>query len=143
MKIVLCIICFFIINPELFLGRWQMVFFEAISKIESSPIYQESDKASREMADSMFKLALDSTYFEFEKDTVFFSDIKNSKIVHRKGLWFLEGDTIIINDLDRIQTTKILVSNINEKEMDLYMVNSSGRIAKNKVVLRKEKYINK
>jgi len=142
MKIVLCVFGFLIINPEFLLGRWQMVLFEAISKIESSPIYQESDKANREMADNMFKLALDSTYFEFKKDTVLFSDIKDSKIVHRKGRWFLEGDTIVINDLERIHTTKILVSNINEEEMDLYMVNSSGRVAKNKVVLRKGKSTN-
>ena len=98
---------FFIIlfnsDPDLIFGRWKLVELEAIEAIRNSDGYLLADFDTQALADQQFQLALDSTTYEFKRDTLFYTDIDTEALnmIHRRAIWKLIGDTIYVREIDR------------------------------------------
>ena len=103
-------------NP-LLLGKWKMQSYDAIAKIKLTPAYIFGDDESRKRMDARFKLALDSTFYYFKKDTLIYTSIESNKIVHRTALWELKQDTIYINELERNYKRKAILMSVNTNEL--------------------------
>lgn len=88
-------------EKELLLGNWKLQSYEAIEKIRSSPGYYFGDSTSRAQIEKVFKRTLDSTYYEFKKDTLIYTSIEGLEAVIRTALWELSGNTISIKETER------------------------------------------
>ena len=90
-------------DPDLIFGRWKLVELEAIEAIWNSDGYLLADFDMQALADQQFQLALDSTTYEFKRDTLFYTDIDTEALnmIHRRAIWKLIGDTIYVREIDR------------------------------------------
>jgi len=120
------------------IGKWQMVSFEAFTNILLSPRHYEADEADRFRLEQTFQMVLDSTYYDFREDTVFFSDYKNYRMIEKVGLWNIKSDTLYINDLSKIQTYKYLIKQVDADSLVLNLFHSNGKISKNDLVFTKK-----
>ena len=98
------IIIWFLIDPQLLLGFWNLKFAETNFNMINSPAFQASSKVDQDNILEVNELYLKNKYIKFDVDTVFWSDVnaKEKKVVHKKGKWNLDGDTLKINDYDEI-----------------------------------------
>lgn len=99
-------------NP-LLIGKWKMQSYDAISKIKLSPGYIFGDDEDRKQMDAQFKLAIDSTLYDFKKDTLIYTSIERNTIIYRTALWELKKDTIYIDELERNYKRKALLISVS------------------------------
>jgi hypothetical protein len=78
-------------------GRWRLVSYYAIDVVRLSDGYQFADDITKEEMEKLFDMTFDSTYYEFGKDTLKYSSVElYDKVLHRKAIWKLIGDTLMI-----------------------------------------------
>ena len=99
------------------IGKWKMESYDAIAKIKFSPAYLFGDDEARKQMDAQFKLALDSTFYIFRRDTLVYTSIEHEKAMLRTALWELKNDTIFIEELERNYKRKALLISVNKDEL--------------------------
>jgi hypothetical protein len=72
-------------------GKWKLVENESFLNILTSEAYHSgTDKQMTQMAE-IFQFVLDSTFYTFEMDSVFFTDAGPENLVkHKKGKWLIK-----------------------------------------------------
>ncbi|MCH6201779.1 hypothetical protein MMU07_19520 [Aquiflexum sp. LQ15W] len=129
---------FFIgIDQKHLIGEWKIESFETFEKILNSPQFIEMDNESQIRGMSVYQLYMDNIYFKFKGDTLFFNDVKNEMIIEKIGIWYLEKDTLIINDLEKIATYKYLIDELNETKLSLKFIFPDGEVAKTGRIFKK------
>jgi hypothetical protein len=89
--------------------------------------------------EKMFDMTFDSTYYEFGKDTLKYSSVEiDDKVFHRRAIWKLIGDTLMIKEIDRIYFRKALVRSVDEKELVISPI-IDDVVGKSKMVFSKAK----
>ena len=87
------------------------------------------------------ELYLNSAYYEFKEDTVFWTDVnpRKKEVVHKKGKWLLIGDTLRIYDYDKIYTYNFLIKmNKAHDEIELRMIFPNNDIARSEKIFLKD-----
>lgn len=107
----------FFFNSELISGRWDLVEFTAIESIRNSDGYLLADFETQALADQKFQLALDSVRYEFKKDTLYYTDIEDVNIVHRRAKWKIIGDTLFVKEIDRIYLRKYFIRKVSQDSL--------------------------
>jgi hypothetical protein len=115
------ILSFFIAEPKLE-GKWKMHRSEAFESILTSSNFQMQDEQQQKALAETFNKVVNGFYYDFRKDTVYFTDLKNYEIVELKGIWWTDADTLIIGQVNKISVQKYLISKINEKELHLKII---------------------
>ena len=91
-------------------GDWQLVYFDGIEKVKSSPKYLNSDKEFRQEVEERINYRLENTVYKFKSDDLLeYTDFENRKIVLKSAKIELEEDNIIsIIEDNSIKKAKIL-----------------------------------
>jgi hypothetical protein len=133
------ILVFFIlqVNPKYLIGKWKIESFETFEKIMNSQQFSEMDQESQIRGMSVYQLYMDNIQFDFSRDTLYFNDIKNEKLVEKKGQWHIEKDTLFINDLERIATYKYFIEELTESRLSLKVIFPDGEIANTGRIFKK------
>jgi hypothetical protein len=98
----------------------------------------QDEQQQKALAETFNKI-LNGFYYDFRKDTVYFTDFKNYEIVELKGIWWTVADTLIIGRINKISVQKYLISKINEKELHLKLINpGDGEIWDSRWMFKKE-----
>ncbi|UZD24536.1 hypothetical protein PBT90_14185 [Algoriphagus halophytocola] len=124
-------------DPDLILGKWKIVELEAIESIRNSDGYLLADFETQSLADQKFQLALDSTTYEFKRDTLYYTDIDGLSIVHRRAIWKLIGDTIFVKEIDRVYLRKYFLRNVNQDSL-IFSSIFNGKVAKKRYLFARD-----
>ncbi|WP_157359763.1 DUF5004 domain-containing protein [Algoriphagus mannitolivorans] len=121
-------------------GKWKMHEVEAFLNILTSETYLiGTDEQKTKLAET-FQFALDSTFYHFKNDSVYFTDAGPDNIVkHKTGKWLINSDTLIIFESGKIKVHRFLIDKLTEEELKVYMVLSDEVISRSSVTFKKVK----
>ena len=122
------------IDPEFLIGSWEITKSQSLENLVLSSAYQYSDEDLKERINRLSKLALDSTYYRFTEDSVFWSDVNQheEKVVHLKGRWLLKGDTVFIFKPGRVEPFSYKIEKKSNDILSLRFIFPDGKIAKSR-----------
>jgi len=107
-------------------GRWIIERFISFENVMQSKNFQNMDIEHQERALRMYDLYMHNVDLNFKSDTVYFKDLKNEEIINKVGLWFIDNDTLIINDLEVIAAYKYYIESFSDCEMHLKPILRGG-----------------
>lgn len=120
-------------------GKWKMNRSEAFEKILTSNNFQMQDEQQQKALAETFNKILKGYYYDFRKDTVYFTDFKNYEIVELKGIWWIDADTLVIGQLNKISLQKYFIAKLNDKELHLQIViPKENAVSENRIIFKKE-----
>jgi hypothetical protein len=92
------------------IGKWQLVYFDGIDKVKTSPQYRSSDSAMRANIEYKIKSRLENTVYDFfSVDSLNYTDYRNNVIVMKKAKINLKKANILtIFDGKVMREAKIL-----------------------------------
>jgi len=131
------ILVFALIDPTLLSGKWKIESFPAYDFLLASSLEKgvESDQYLKML--EIYNLYMDSSYYEFSNDTIYFTDMQGGKIVPKKGKWYLNHDTLVINDLEKIATYRFLVVKLDKEEFQFKSFLRNDMVAKSAKTLKR------
>lgn len=103
-------------------GKWKMYRSESFENILTSQNFQLQDEEQQKAVAEAFNKVLDGYFYDFRKDTVVFTNYSNFEIHEIEGIWWTDGDTLIIGRLDKISVQKYFISKLDEKELHLQLI---------------------
>lgn len=88
------------VSYDQLIGKWQLVHFDGIAKVVSSPEFQNASEAQRASMNARIKTRLENTVYEFlEGDTLEYIDFEQQSIVLKSAKVALsEGNILLIHD---------------------------------------------
>lgn len=125
----------FFIDPSYFLGRWKLESHGPINSLLQSKALAASDLDAQIGIQNAANLYLENHYLQFRKDTVFWKDVESgdNRVVEKIGKWYLNGDTLIIMDYEKIITYKYFITQEGEDGFSQREISPRGQIAKSPV----------
>ncbi len=120
---IICIFLFFSFNDDLLIGKWKMYRNETMESILTSNRFRMEDEETKKSLAETFSKVLDGSFYHFEKDTVTFTDYKNNEIIELKGLWWTDGDTLVIGQLEKMSVQKYLITRVDHAELHFKLIN--------------------
>ena len=130
---------FYSINDDLLYGKWKLYRSESFENILTSKNFQLQDEAQQQALAETFSKIIDGYFYDFKKDTAVFTDFKNYEIIELKGLWWTDGDTLIIGQINKISVQKYLITELNKSELHLKMINPrDGLVFKSRMMFKRE-----
>jgi hypothetical protein len=111
-------------------GKWDLVEYEAIDAIRNSDGYLLGDFNTQNLADIMFNLVLDSMYYDFRKDTLYYIDIDTNNTIRRRAFWSFNEDTLYVKEIDRIYFRKYFVKKLSKDSLVFNAIFDDGMVSK-------------
>lgn len=113
---------------EQLLGTWQLVHFDAMDKLKSSPQYLNANPAMREGIDYKIQNRLESTIYEFvERDSLKFTDLENGEIILKKAtIQIDEKDVMMISFGNELRKAKIIAVDASQLILEPISEHSKG-----------------
>lgn len=119
-------------------GKWKLDEDEAFFNIMTSEAFKMGTEEQQNEMAKVFQFVLDSTFYDFKQDSVFFTDAGPGGIVkHKNGRWLLKEDTLIILESGKIKSHKFIIDHISENEMNLRMVLDESLVARSLLKFKK------
>lgn len=121
-------------------GKWKLVENESFLNILTSEAYHSgTDKQMTQMAE-IFQFVQDSTFYTFERDSVFFTDAGPGNLVkHKKGKWLIKNDTLFIFESGKFLTHRYLIHSLKDEELKLNLILSDAVVSKSILTFKKVK----
>lgn len=122
------------VDPEFLIGSWKITKSQALENLVLSNAYQNSDEDLKERINRLSKLALDSTYYRFTEDSVFWADVNQheEKVVHLKGRWLMKGDTLYVFKTGKIEPYSYKIEKKSANELSIRFIFPNGHIARSR-----------
>lgn len=111
-------------------GRWVIQSFTSFERVLDSQAFQSMDTDQQVRAYEMYSLAMKEFELVFKGDTIFFKDLRNEAIIDKKGIWHLEQDTLIINDLEIMASYKYFIHQSDSCRLILKPILPGPKVAK-------------
>jgi len=136
---IFCLLSFvlILIDPTLLAGKWKIESFPAYDFLLASSLEKGVDSDQYLKMLELYNLYMDCSYYEFSHDTIYFTDMQGGKIVPKKGKWYLNHDTLVINDLEKIATYRFLVVKLDKEEFQYKSFLRNDKIAKSAKTLKR------
>ncbi|WP_009035896.1 hypothetical protein [Indibacter alkaliphilus] len=136
---IICVLLIFSIHDDLLIGKWKMYRNEPMENILTSKRFQMEDEETKSQLAETFSKVLNGSYYHFAKDTVRFTDYKNNEIIELKGLWWTDGDTLVIGQLQKMSVQKYLITKLSNTELHMKMINPRDGVPfKSSMIFKKE-----
>lgn len=130
------------IQSQELIGSWQLVDFDGIKKIKTSPQYLSSSAAFRADLETKINYRLENTVYKFtEGDSLSYTDFVNNEIVLKKAKIELSEDKILtIHEGENVKQAKIIEFNGNSLVLEPISTNgnSAGKLVFERIVIKKE-----
>ncbi|UZD24373.1 hypothetical protein [Algoriphagus halophytocola] len=122
------------IDPEYLKGSWKITKSQALENLVLSTGYKSLTEEQQEKVNRLNKLVLDSTYYRFTEDSVFWSDVnqREETLVHLKGRWLLKGDTVFIFKPGRVEPYRYMLEKKSTDELSMRIIFPDGQIARSR-----------
>jgi len=125
-------------------GHWKMTRNQTFENILTSQNFQMNDEEQQIKLAETFSKIINGYFYEFKKDTVIFTDFKDSEIIQLKGKWWVDKDTLYIGRFDKISIQKYLISKLEKDVLQLRIIMpSDGYISKNIIEFKKNEFTQK
>jgi hypothetical protein len=135
------ILTLFVFSSEDFIqGKWKIHENEAFLNILTSDAYfSGKDDQKTKLAETV-QFALDSTFYHFKNDSVFFTDTGTDNIVkHKSGKWLMNSDTLLIFESGKFTTHRFLINKLTKEELKVHVIFSNDEISRSTMTFRKVK----
>lgn len=124
------LVIFVLILDPILEGRWVIESFTSFEKVLDSQAFQSMDKDQQLRAYEMYNLAMKKFELVFKEDTIFFKDLRNEEVIDKKGIWHIDKDTLIINDLEIIASYKYYIDHSDSCRLILKPILPGPKVAK-------------
>jgi hypothetical protein len=125
------------------IGSWQLVDFDGIKKIKTSPQYLSSSTAFRADLETKINYRLENTVYKFlEGDSLSYTDFVNQAIVLRKAKIEISDDNLMtIKEGEDVKQAKIIELEGNKLVLEPVSTNgnSAGKLVFERIIVKKEK----
>ncbi len=133
----------FQVQHQELIGSWQLVDFDGIKKIKTSPEYLSSSAAFRANLETKIQYRLENTVYTFMKgDSLAYTDLVNKEITLRKAKVEISEDNLMtIQEGESIKQAKILEFDGKKLVLEPVSANgkSAGKLVFEKIIVKKEK----
>ncbi|GHB50871.1 hypothetical protein [Mongoliitalea lutea] len=139
LKIIIFAYILFNYNEDPLIGKWKMYRNETMESILTSNRFQMEDEQTQQALADTFSKVLNGSFYHFEKDTVTFTDYKNSEIIELKGLWWTNGDTLVIGQLHKMSVQKYLITKLDKSELHMRLIDPRDGVPfRNRMIFKRE-----
>lgn len=111
-------------------GHWAIESFTSFEKVLDSQAFQSMDTDQQLRAYEMYNLAMKKFELVFKEGTIFFKDLRNEEVIDKKGIWHIDKDTLIINDLEIIASYKYYIDHSDSCRLILKPILPGPKVAK-------------
>ncbi len=120
------------IDPEFLIGSWKMTKSQALENLVLSSGFKNLDKEGQEKIHRLNQIVLDSAYYRFTEDSVFWSDVnqREEKLVHLKGRWLMKGDTLYVFKTGKVEPYPFVIEKKSNDELSMRFIFPDGQIAR-------------
>ena len=118
-------------------GKWKLESYGAFYSIINSKRFQSEPKDRQEVMSQSMQFALDNTFYEFKKDSVFFTDAGANIIKHKTGRWLVLNDTLTILESGKIKAHRFFIVELEEETLKMKIVDKNGGVGKSELVFTK------
>lgn len=119
-------------------GNWKLVEYTGFLTILSSPNFKNLTEDQKIKASESFQFALDNTFYNFEGDSVFFTDAGGDDLIkEKKGRFLVNSDTLIIIETGKFKIHKFYISSQKEKELKMRIVYNDGSVGPTEMTFEK------
>ncbi|UZD22378.1 hypothetical protein PBT90_02900 [Algoriphagus halophytocola] len=132
-------------NPvqiEELLGKWQLVYFEAIARLKNSPRFQNSSPAMKADLDYKIKNRLENTVYQFvEGDSLFYNDYQNRDVVQKRAKIEISPDNVL-TIFDGKSSRKAKIVSLEEDKLVLEPISDgegAGKLTFERIIPEKKK----
>ncbi|MEL6557685.1 MAG: hypothetical protein AAFQ94_05835 [Bacteroidota bacterium] len=110
-------------NKELLPGKWDLIYFSAIDKIESSVAMQMADSATHDQFQKSKQMILDDFFYNFYANgTIKYNDISNLELVSREAIWTVDENILTITEFKRPYERQAKIINLSERFLELSLM---------------------
>lgn len=125
-------------DKELLIEKWDLTYFSAIEKIESSLAMQLADSVTFNLFEKSKRIMLDDIFYQFfANETMKYCDIENTKLVIREAYWKLDKDVLTITEFERPFERKAKILHLSESSMELVPIIDGDYSPGSKMIFRK------
>ncbi|MFD2036481.1 hypothetical protein ACFSKL_16870 [Belliella marina] len=103
-------------------GKWKLESYDVFSKVLTSEPFMMGTEEQKSALLKEINFALENTYFEFRGDTIIMDDAVNKQIDRKKAIYFLEGDRLVINRVDKIHSKDYRLVEVADSTLVLELV---------------------
>jgi hypothetical protein len=125
------------------IGSWQLVDFDGIKKIKTSPEYLSSSAAFRADLETKIQYRLENTVYTFmEGDSLAYTDFVNKEIALRKAKIEISEDNLMtIQEGKNVKEARIVEFDGKKLVLEPVSTNgkSAGKLVFEKIIVKKEK----
>ncbi|GHB50876.1 hypothetical protein GCM10008106_34680 [Mongoliitalea lutea] len=111
-------------------ARWVIQSFTSFERVLDTQAFQAMDTDQHIRAYEMYSLAMKEFELVFKGDTIFFKDLRNEAIIDKKGIWYIDKDTLIINDLEIMASYKYFIQQSDSCRLILKPILPGPKVAK-------------
>ncbi len=125
-------------SKELLIKKWDLTYFSAIDKIESSLAMQLADGTTFNQFVKSKKMILDDFYYQFFADgSMKYCDIENAEMVIRDAYWKLDNDILTITEFKRSYERKAKILQLSENSMEFVPITNDIASPDSKMIFKK------
>ena len=108
-------------------GNWKLAEYSGFLTILSSSNFNNLSEEQKTRAYESFQFALDNTFYNFKKDSVFFTDAGGDFIAkEKKGKFLVNSDTLVIIESGKFKVHKFFISSLNNNELKMKIIHKDG-----------------
>jgi hypothetical protein len=108
-------------------GNWKLAEYSGFLTILSSSNFNSLSEEQKTRASESFQFALDNTFYNFKKDSVFFTDAGGDFIVKEKnGKFLINSDTLVIFESGKFKVHKFFISSLSNNELKMKIIHKDG-----------------
>ncbi len=113
---------------------------EAFLSILTSDVYMAGTEDQKMKMAETFQFALDSTFYHFKNDSVFFTDAGPDEIVkHKSGKWLIRKDTLFIFESGKFKFHRFIINSLSEEKLKVHLLLSDKVVSKSTLTFKKVK----
>ncbi|EAZ81021.1 hypothetical protein [Algoriphagus machipongonensis] len=118
-------------------GKWKLQSYEAFLNIMKSESFQSETQSRQNEVSKDFQFAIDNTFYEFNEDSVYFTDAGAGIVKEKRGRWIIKNDTLTMLETGKVKANRFLIEKLGSKELRMRLLFLEGFIAKSELVFVK------
>ena len=122
------------IDPDFLIGSWKITKSQSLENLVLSNGFKNLDKEGQEKIHRLNQIVLDSAYYRFTEDSVFWSDVnqREEKLVHLKGRWLIKGDTLYVFKTGKVEPYPYVIEKKSTNEISMRFIFPDSQIARSR-----------
>jgi hypothetical protein len=110
-------------------GRWKLTDFTGFTTMLGSNAFENLSEDKKLNAIQGMEFVLNNTFYSFQNDSIFFTNVgPDLTVSEKKGRFLLKSDTLIVFESGKVNPIKFFISSIDDSNLKLRFVIKGGEL---------------